>query len=150
MSYGRIHCFLVATKGGDVIYERFYDRLSEVEKAEVRTAFQLASSNVRLAGDDQDYCGAYKSARFVFISQGDLVYYLLGSGEYDELAGADTLRAISGALKDVLGKTPSASLLLDKYTKLVVVVDEVINEGMVETLERDVIRKALKHKAVWE
>lgn len=60
MSYGRIHCFLVATKIGDVIYERFYDRLSEVEKAEIRTAFQLASSNVRLAGDDQDYCGAFK------------------------------------------------------------------------------------------
>ena len=36
MSLGRIHCFLVATKGSDVIYERFYDRLSEAEKAEVR------------------------------------------------------------------------------------------------------------------
>lgn len=59
MSFGRIHCFLVATKAGDVIYERFYDRLSEVEKAEVRAAFQLASSNVRL-NDDQDYCGAFK------------------------------------------------------------------------------------------
>lgn len=37
-------------------------------------------------------CAVYRvhvcrSARFVFISQGDLVYYLLGSGEYDELAG---------------------------------------------------------------
>lgn len=43
-------------------------------------------------------------------------------------AGADTLRAIMGVLKDVLGKTPSASLLMDKYTKMVMVVDEVINE----------------------
>ena len=39
MSLGRIHCFLVCTKGADVIYERFYDRLSEAEKAEVRAAF---------------------------------------------------------------------------------------------------------------
>lgn len=28
-----------------------------------------------------------RSARFVFIPYGDLVFYLLGSGEYDELAG---------------------------------------------------------------
>jgi hypothetical protein len=28
-----------------------------------------------------------RSAKFVFIPYGDLVFYLLGSGEYDELAG---------------------------------------------------------------
>lgn len=59
---GRIHCFLIATKGaGNVIYERFYDRLSEYEKADVRAAFQLASSNVRLGeGEQEDFIGVYK------------------------------------------------------------------------------------------
>ena len=36
MSFGRIHCFVVATKNADVLYERFFDRLSEVDKAEIR------------------------------------------------------------------------------------------------------------------
>ncbi len=31
-------------------------------------------------------------------------------------------------LKDVLGKVPSSGLMLDKYAKLALVVDEVINE----------------------
>ena len=43
-------------------------------------------------------------------------------------AGADILRFIIATLKDVLGKQPSASVLLDKYTKLCVVLDEIINE----------------------
>lgn len=60
MSFGRVHCFLVASRDGQVIYERFYDRLSELEKAEVRAAFQLASSNVRLGADDQDFTGVFR------------------------------------------------------------------------------------------
>ena len=64
----------------------------------------------------------------VFVPCADLVFYLLGSGEYDELACADTLRSLIAILKDLLGKPPSAGVLLDKYTKLAVIVDEVINE----------------------
>ena len=63
MSLGRIHCFLVATKGSDVIYERFYDRLGEVEKAEVRAAFFQAFSGSKLSIDDQDHTAAYRCVR---------------------------------------------------------------------------------------
>lgn len=59
MSTGRIHCVCLATKGGEVIYERFYDRLSELDKAEARAAFSLASSNVRLV-NDQDHVGVFR------------------------------------------------------------------------------------------
>ena len=60
MSLGRIHCFLVATKNSDVIYERFYDRISEVEKAEVRAAFFQAFTGFKLHVDDQDHTAAYR------------------------------------------------------------------------------------------
>jgi hypothetical protein len=104
-----------------------------------------------------------RSARFVFIPYGDLVFYLLGSGEYDELAGeqqsllrvarggttgvcarlceihawlflpsgADILRTYVGLLRDVLGKQQiTSSFLLDtrNYMKMVLVLDELINE----------------------
>lgn len=59
MDLGRVHCFLVSTRQGEVVYERFYDRLNEVEKAEVRAAFHTASTNVTLTIDD-DFVGAYK------------------------------------------------------------------------------------------
>lgn len=60
MDFGKIHCFLVASKGMDVIYERFYDRLSEAEKADVRAAFSTAAGNVRMTVDEQDFCASYK------------------------------------------------------------------------------------------
>jgi hypothetical protein len=37
-------------------------------------------------------------------------------------------------------------VLLDKYTRLALVVDEVINEGLLETTDIDTIRKATKNK----
>ncbi|GAX80427.1 hypothetical protein CEUSTIGMA_g7866.t1 [Chlamydomonas eustigma] len=150
MSFGRIHCFLVATKNSDVIYERFYDRLSESDKAEVRAAFFQASSSSKLSFDGYEHTAAFKSARFVFTVHSDSVFYLLGSGEYDELSAAEILHSIIEALCDVLGRTLSAALMMEKYTKLALVVDEVVNEGLLEATDKDTIRKASKNKAVWE
>ncbi|PNH10652.1 hypothetical protein TSOC_002604, partial [Tetrabaena socialis] len=89
-------------------------------------------------------------ARFAFIPVTDTVFYLLGSGEYDELGLVDVLRVIIQVLRDVLGKAPSAGLLLDKYTKLCLVVDEVINEGLLEAVDKEAIKKGIKGKAAWE
>lgn len=43
-----------------MIYERFYDRLSELEKGEMRAALQAASGNVRFTVDEQDFVAAYR------------------------------------------------------------------------------------------
>lgn len=40
-------------------------------------------------------------------------------------AGVDTIRTIVVALTDVLGRAPSSAALLDRYTRLALVVDEV-------------------------
>lgn len=58
--FGLIHCFLVATKAGEVIYERFYERFTELEKSEIRSAFQTATDTISLQQDDQDFVGSYK------------------------------------------------------------------------------------------
>lgn len=60
--FGRVHCVVVATKGGEVVYERFYDRFSELDKAEIRAAFQQATDNVNLASDNQDFAGTFRCA----------------------------------------------------------------------------------------
>ena len=39
-SQGRIQCTLIATASGHIIYERFYERFSDVEKADIRSCFQ--------------------------------------------------------------------------------------------------------------
>ena len=39
-SQGRILCVLIATSGGNIVYERFYERFTDVEKADIRQSFQ--------------------------------------------------------------------------------------------------------------
>lgn len=62
MDLGRIHCFVVATKGGDVVYERYFERLSELEKAEIRAALSIATGNVRFSMEEQDFVASYRWA----------------------------------------------------------------------------------------
>jgi hypothetical protein len=60
--FGRVHCIVIATKAGEVVYERFYDRFTELDKAEIRAAFQQATDNVNLASDNQDFVGTFRCA----------------------------------------------------------------------------------------
>lgn len=45
MDFGRVVCVLVATRSGQVIYERFYIRLSEAEKADIRLGLDAVSEH---------------------------------------------------------------------------------------------------------
>lgn len=65
--FGRVHCLVVATKAGEVVYERFYDRFSELDKAEIRAAFQQATDNINLASDNQDFCGTFRYGSMISV-----------------------------------------------------------------------------------
>ena len=106
MANGRIHAIVVATDGGNVVYERFYDNTSESTRAEIRAAFWQSRSVMGKKGEEGHcYVGNYKShflplqnlsltftsvivrgGSIVFIPIGDIVFYAMGSGDYDELA----------------------------------------------------------------
>ena len=151
MDLGRIHALVVATKGGGhVIYERYYDRYTELDKAEIRAAFSQASAQINLANDGQDFVGSFRGGCFVFIPTTDLVFYALGSGEYDEMALSGVLRVVMMAIADSLGKPPTESVLFEKYGRVAVIVDEVITEGQLEAIDRDAIRRGAKGKVNWE
>lgn len=150
MDFGRIHCFLVATKNGDVVYERYYDAYTELDKAEIRAAFQQAADNVNLAADDQDFVASFKGGCIVLIPENDVVFYCLSSGEYDELATSELLRLIVTALSRTIGKPPTESVIFQNYAKVCLVVDEIINEGMIEETRPEAITKGTKSKGIWE
>lgn len=67
MSGGRVAALLIATRaGGRVVYERFYEALSEAEKGEVRAAFDQAAGGgpggqlAPGAADDEELVGRYR------------------------------------------------------------------------------------------
>jgi hypothetical protein len=60
MDFGRVHCIVISNKSGAVVYERYYDRYTELDKAEIRAAFQQASDRANLAQDQADFVGSFR------------------------------------------------------------------------------------------
>jgi hypothetical protein len=156
--FGRVHALVIATKAeGAVLYERYYDRYSELDKAEIRAAFQQAAeaSGAASAPDGQDACGAFRgSACFVLVPVNDVVLFALGSGEYDEMALSGLLRVLALAIGDAAGRPPSSALFLAKggagVARAALAIDEVVDEGLLDAVDRDAVRKGAKGKAPWE
>lgn len=60
MDFGRIHAISVTNRTGSVIYERFYDRLSEVQKGELRTALSQCSREAAKMQDQHVGVGNFR------------------------------------------------------------------------------------------
>ena len=60
--FGRVHAFAIASRNGCVVYERFYDRLSEVQKAELRNALGQCSRDVAKMQNAQVGVGNFRCA----------------------------------------------------------------------------------------
>ena len=115
MDTGRIHAVILATASGNVVYERFFERYSEQDKAELRAVLaEAAEASTSGAPDGAEFATRYRQAwlacmlytcegcfseqnhhkfcqcqcrdtAVAFRKEGDLVYFAVGSGEYDEL-----------------------------------------------------------------
>ena len=61
MDCGRIQCFLLATVSGHVIYERFFAKFTDIEKAALRAALQRTYESIAdRAADEAEFAGRYK------------------------------------------------------------------------------------------
>lgn len=58
--FGRIHAFCVTNRSGCVLYERFFDRLSEVQKAELRNSLGQCSRDVSKMANGQVGVGNFR------------------------------------------------------------------------------------------
>ncbi|CAL5229723.1 g13100 [Coccomyxa viridis] len=143
---GRIQCVLIATTGSNIVYERFYERFTDIEKADIRHSFQQTQS--QLTQSTTECIGRCRAAATVAYAKGDLVYHAAGTGEYDELALAVILRFLVSGLHDALRKAPSEAVLLDNYARVCVIISEIINEGVLEIADRATLLKALKIKGI--
>lgn len=94
---GRVLCVMMASAEGNVIVERFYEpRLSEHDQMEWRTRLHEASTGTAGVGEQDaervaEVCGVSRGGEhgeenMVWCRVGDLRFFAVGSGEYDELA----------------------------------------------------------------
>lgn len=61
MDAGRVQLILVATSTGNVVYERFYERMGENEKAEMRASLAEAAEKCSTsATESSDFASRYR------------------------------------------------------------------------------------------
>ena len=63
---GRIQCVLIATTGSNIVYERFYERFTDIEKADIRHSFQQTQS--QLTQSSTECIGRCRSAVLLNLS----------------------------------------------------------------------------------
>ncbi|KDD73144.1 hypothetical protein H632_c2487p0 [Helicosporidium sp. ATCC 50920] len=147
MSAGRVYALNISTKGkGEVVYERFYDNFSESDKAEIREAFAQTSSMGTLPGGSEGV-GRYKNGRIVSVDSGDLTFYAVGTGEYNEIALSEILRAVITLLMDMFKVAVlSDGVIFSRYVQTALILDEVLKEGIVQHLDSQSVSRALALK----
>lgn len=140
--YGRIQALIIANLNGHVVYERFYAAFTDLERADLRSAMQEAAAPILPSKVDGDeYVIRYRAGAAVFMTSHDLVFYMVGSGEYDEIMLRDTLGTTIDVVEKVLGRKPSESVVHREYGRVVLTLDQIIYEGILANTDADSVRR---------
>ena len=62
MDTGRIQSIVIATASGNVVYERFYERISEHEKAELRASLAETADASSSTREEPEFAARYRSS----------------------------------------------------------------------------------------
>ncbi|KAH0461066.1 hypothetical protein IEQ34_008641 [Dendrobium chrysotoxum] len=137
---------LFANTDGNILIERFHGVPAE-ERLHWRSFLvKLGAENLRGAKNEELFVASHKSVYIVYTMLGDICIYVVGKDEYDELALAEVIFAITSSTKDVCGKPPTERLFLDKYGKICLSLDEIVWQGMLENTEKERIKRSIRMK----
>lgn len=93
------------------------------------------------------FCSMLKDDSFVVYSgRGDLVFVLVGSGDDDEIALFEVGRAIIDVASEHCGGRLDAEHCVEQYGKIALGIDEMINCGFVEHLDKQTVMRQSKLK----
>jgi hypothetical protein len=149
-----ITTLLIYNRQGKLLLSRLYDdsyaspQASAVLELKVvehtRTHFNTSRSGA------EKYCFTLTDIRFVCEAVGTLQLVLGGREDTDELALSDVLDTLKVVVADQLeGKINEQGLMdPDNYGKVSVVIDEVLCDGIVESLDPETIQKMAKLKSL--
>lgn len=141
---------LFANPEGNILLERFHGVPAE-ERLHWRSFLvKLGTENLRGAKNEELFVASHKSVYIVYTLIGDICVYVVGKDEYDELALAEVIFAITSSVKDACAKAPTERVFLDKYGKISLCLDEIVWQGMMENTDKDRVRRLARLKPLTE
>ncbi|KAI0509956.1 hypothetical protein KFK09_010556 [Dendrobium nobile] len=137
---------LFANTDGNILIERFHGVPAE-ERLHWRSFLvKLGAENLKGAKNEELFVASHKSVYIVYTMLGDICIYVVGKDDYDELALAEVIFAITSSTKDACGKPPTERLFLDKYGRICLSLDEIVWQGMLENTEKERIKRLIRMK----
>eukprot|EP00250_Pteridium_aquilinum_P011447 c20079_g1_i1 orf=113-556(+) len=139
-------CVLFTNTAGNILLERFQGVPAE-ERLHWRSFLvKLGTDNLSGAHNEELFVASHKSVYVVYTAIGDISIFVVGKDEYDELALAEVLYAITSSVKDVCKKAPTERAFLDKYGRVCLCLDEIVFQGTLEHTDKDRIRRLTRLK----
>eukprot|EP00252_Welwitschia_mirabilis_P027116 TRINITY_DN9180_c0_g1_i1.p1 TRINITY_DN9180_c0_g1~~TRINITY_DN9180_c0_g1_i1.p1 ORF type:complete len:148 (-),score=31.28 TRINITY_DN9180_c0_g1_i1:171-614(-) len=141
---------LITNAQGNVLLERIHGVPAE-ERLHWRSFLvKLGNDNLKKAKNEELFVASHKSVYIVYTLLGEICIYVMGKDEYDELALAEVIFAVTSSIKDACAKVPTERLFLDKYGKICLRLDEIVWQGMLENTDKDRVRKLSKLKPLMD
>ncbi|KAH0913143.1 hypothetical protein HID58_036464 [Brassica napus] len=137
---------LFANSVGNVLIERFNGVPAEERLTWRSFLVKLGAENLKGVKNEELLVACHKSVYIVYTMLGDVSIFLVGKDEYDELALAEAIFIITGAVKDICGKPPTERVFLDKYGRICLCLDEIVWNGLLENTDKDRIKRLIRLK----
>ncbi|KAF0747483.1 hypothetical protein DYB28_002907 [Aphanomyces astaci] len=146
-----LHSAVVTTDKANVLLARYFLPLTTESKRIFEQALFKAVTWSALASVTDDAADAHLvvcDGQFVVYRKfGDLVWFLAGSGEYDELICHDTLTTLLSVSAVHMEKKYTEASFLANHSKILVSLDEMVFQGHLDNNDVQSILQMTKLKA---
>ncbi|OQR96837.1 hypothetical protein ACHHYP_13207 [Achlya hypogyna] len=146
-----MHSLLVCTDKGHVLLGRYFRATTTEEKRAFEQALYTALDwsvlqAVAPDADAQTHLVVVLKQFVVYRKLGDLVWFLAGSLEYDELILHDVLANILAVAAGHMEKRCTEALFLAHHSKILVSLDDMVHQGHLDTLDVATVLQMTKLK----
>ena len=150
---------VIFNRAGDLLLSRFFEEDAHNSSSaslqhklwnHFRIYFKCTNSSTSSdGGGDNDFgvmkrCVTLEDTHFLMDMFGELYFVVGGRGDCDEIVLSDVMDSLRRAVSEQLS---DGNLLdVENYGKVSVVIDEIIMNGAIESLDADTVQKMMKLK----
>ena len=129
----------------EVLLGRYFDLGGDDRAAWEAQLFALTRSQWDVRREDDERVECWGDNVVVFVGIDDLLVFVTGRDEDDELALLELLRTLTTLLREVT-KRATEQALMENYTRIALILEELVHNGIVDQLDKEHILHMSKLK----
>ncbi|KAK5575657.1 hypothetical protein RB653_006790 [Dictyostelium firmibasis] len=144
-----INSLLITNNNGNIVFSKYYSNVGDERQSEYeKLLYQFTKDEWVNSKNEKHLVTEFSGYITVFTNVGDLMLFLCGSEEMDELALSDVFFPIIESLKDICKKKGvTEQNFIEQIPKFILYLDEIIQRGHLDQVQLESIQNysSLKH-----